>query len=185
MLLTLKAPCKPLTHHSLWSIRPREPRGSSQAVISVKRRFPQRSWCFAADRTVLNTGRGRPPTLPTAAFAALLPLKPAVQISQQQWVFFTFSFSLSALPIYFIFYPCYNQEKTKWTPASDTKNRNPAHLSIPALAEVKCSRNMVLGRRAFSALGVLCAEVLIARRHPQNSSSLIQSLTFQWTDSRI
>lgn len=185
MLLTLKAPCTPLTHQLVKHTSQRTTGKLSSCHLCEKEIPTAILVLFAADRTELNTGWRRPPTLPTAALAALLPLKMAVQISQQQWVFFTFSFSLSALPIYSIFHPCYNQEKTKGTSASDIKSRNPAHLSIPALAEGKCSQNMALGRRAFSALGVLCAEVLIAWSHPQNSSSLIQSLTFQWTNSQI
>lgn len=54
-LLTLKAPC----NHSLRSIQPREPWGSSQAVISGRRRLLQWSWCSTTDRAALNTGQRR------------------------------------------------------------------------------------------------------------------------------
>lgn len=53
--------------------------------------------------------KGDQVTLPTAALTALLPLKPVIQISQQQWRLFTFNLPLSALAKYPIFLPCYNQ----------------------------------------------------------------------------
>ena len=53
-----KSSLQTLTHLSLWSVYPREPRGSSQAFISGRRRFPQWSWCFAAGMAVLNTQLG-------------------------------------------------------------------------------------------------------------------------------